>query len=112
MTNRLIRNTVALSTLAAVAALGLGFLLGQGRNGVALAVGLIIGSVNGLLVQRSLALGMAFTPLSLIRLLLLTGLGLGIGMVIGLAQIWLVVGGIAVAQLLLAGWAVREALAG
>jgi hypothetical protein len=52
-----------------------------------------------------------FTAVSLVRLLLLTGLGLGIGLLIGVSQVWLVVGGIAVAQLVLAGFAVREALA-
>src|SRR5205823_4621026 len=73
---------------------------------------LLVGSANGILVQRSLALGLGFTALSLVRLLLLTGLGLGIGLLIGLSQVWLVVGGIAVAQLVLAGFAVREALTG
>jgi len=53
-----------------------------------------------------------FTAVSLVRLLVLTGLGLGIGLLIGLSQVWLVVGGIAIAQLVLAGFAVREALAG
>ena len=33
-------------------------------------------------------------------------------LLIGVSQVWLVVGGIAIAQLVLAGFAVREALAG
>ena len=86
--------------------------MGQAKNALALAIGLLVGSANGLLVQRSLVLGLGFTALSLVRLLLLTGLGLGIGLLIGLSQVWLVVGGIAVAQLVLAGFAVREALTG
>lgn len=100
------------SCIAAASVIALGFATGQVKNALAFAIGLLVGSANGLLVQRSLAFGMGFTALSLVRLLLLTGLGLGIGLLIGLAQVWLVVGGIAVAQLVLAGFAVREALAG
>ena len=111
MNNRLLRNTLAASGVAAAAVLAFGFATGQVKNGLALAIGLLVGSANGLLVQRSLALGVGFTALSLVRLLVLTGLGLGIGLLIGLSQVWLVVGGIAVAQLVLAGFAVREALA-
>ena len=111
MNSRLLRNTLAASGVAAVAVMAFGFATGQVKNGLALAIGLLVGSANGLLVQRSLALGVGFTAVSLVRLLGLTGLGLGIGLLIGLAQVWLVVGGIAVAQLVLAGFAVREALA-
>lgn len=112
MNNRLIRYTLAASGVTAAAVLVFGLATGQFKNALALAIGVLIGSANGLLVQRSLALGVGFTALSLVRLLLLTGLGLGIGLLIGLSQVWLVVGGIAVAQLVLAGFAVREALAG
>ena len=112
MNNRLVRNTLTASCIAAASVIALGFATGQVKNALAFAIGLLVGSANGLLVQRSLAFGMGFTALSLVRLLLLTGLGLGIGLLIGLAQVWLVVGGIAVAQLVLAGFAVREALAG
>lgn len=112
MNNRLVRNTVAVSSVAAFGVVALGFAAGQLKNALALAIGVLIGSANGLLIQRSLALGVGFTALSLVRLLVLTGLGLGIGLLIGLSQVWLVVGGIAVAQLVLAGFAVREALAG
>ncbi|HEY9286836.1 MAG TPA: hypothetical protein VIT43_02315 [Candidatus Dormibacteraeota bacterium] len=111
MNSRLVRNAIALSIIAGVAALVIGFALGEPRSGVAVFIGLVIGSSNGLLIQRSLALGMAFTALSLARLLFLTGIGLGTGLLIGLSQVWLVVAGIAVAQIVLAGWAVREALA-
>ena len=111
MNSRLLRNTLAASGVTAVAVMAFGFATGQAKNGLALAIGLLVGSANGLLVQRSLALGVGFTAVSLVRLLVLTGLGLGIGLLIGLSQVWLVVGGIAVAQLVLAGFAVREALA-
>ena len=112
MNNRLIRNAVAVSGVVAIAVVAFGIATGQIRNALALAIGLLVGSANGLMVQRSLALGVGFTAVSLVRLLLLTGLGLGIGLLIGLSQVWLVVGGIAIAQLVLAGFAVREALSG
>jgi hypothetical protein len=109
--DRLLRNTFVLSVLGSIGAVAVALSVGQLKSGVALAIGLLVGSANGLLVKRSLALGMAFTALSLARLLLLTMLGLGIGLLIGLQQVWLVVLGIAIAQLLLAGFAFREALA-
>ena len=111
MNSRLVRNAVALSIIGGVAALLIGFAIGQPRSGLAVLVGLLIGSSNGLLIQRSIALGMAFTVLSLARLLFLTAIGLGIGLLIGVSQVWLVVAAIGIAQLVLAGWAVREALA-
>lgn len=111
MNNRLIRNTVAASAVVAASVMTFGFATGQLKHALALAIGLLVGSANGLLVQRSVALGVGFTALSLVRLMVLTGLGLGIGLLIGVSQVWLVVGGIAVAQLVLAGFAVREALA-
>jgi hypothetical protein len=112
MNNRLIRYALAASGVTAAAALVFGLATGQLKNALALATGVLVGSANGLLIQRSLALGIGFTALSLVRLLVLTGLGLGIGLLIGLPQVWLVVGGIALAQLVLAGFAVREALTG
>jgi hypothetical protein len=112
MNNRLIRYALTASAVVAVGVFAFGLATGQVKNALALAIGLLIGSANGLLVQRSLALGVGFTALSLVRLLVLTGLGLGIGLLIGLSQVWLVVGGIAVAQLVLAAFAVKEALAG
>lgn len=112
MNHRLLRNTLVASAVVAVSVMALGFATGQVKNALALAIGLIVGSANGLLVQRSVALGVGFTAVSLVRLMVLTALGLGIGLLIGLSQVWLVVGGIAVAQLVLAAFAVKEALAG
>jgi hypothetical protein len=110
VSGRLVRRTVWVSAAGALAVLVAGLALGQWRNALALAIGLLIGSANGLMVQRSLTLGMAFSALSLVRLLVLTAIGIGIGLLIGIAQVWLVVVGIGLAQLVLAGWAVREAV--
>ncbi len=111
MNGRLVRNAMVVSALGAGSALILGIALTQFRAGLAVAVGLLVGSVNGLLVQRSVSVGVGFTALSLVRLMVLTAVGLGIGLLIGLHQVWLVVVGMALAQLVLAGFAVREALA-
>lgn len=111
MSQRLVRSTIAVSAIAAIAAFIVGIALGQVRPGLALGIGLLVGSVNGILVQRSVSLGVGFTALSLVRLMLLTAFGLGIGLLIGLPQVWLVVVGMALAQLVLAGFAVREVLA-
>ena len=80
MNNRLIRNTVVASGIAAASVIAFGFAMGQAKNALAFAIGLLVGSANGLLVQRSLALGLGFTALSLVRLLVLTGLGLGVSL--------------------------------
>lgn len=108
----MLRNTLIVSIAISFVVLIGGIAIGQTRHGLALSIGLLIGSANGLLVQRSLALGMGFTVLSLARLMALTTVGLAIGLLFGLSSVWLVIGGIAIAQLVLAGWAVREALAG
>lgn len=112
MRGRLLRNALIVSLVLSASAVIGGVAIGQVRHGLALGVGLLIGSANGLLIQRSVALGAGFTALSLARLMLLTMVGLVIGLLFGLSSVWLVIAGIAVAQLVLAGWAVREALAG
>lgn len=111
MSQRLVRHTIVVSSAAAIAASIVGAALGQVRPGLAVGVGLVVGSLNGILVQRSVSLGVGFTALSLLRLMLLTAFGLGIGLLIGVPQVWLVVVGMALAQLVLAGFAVREVLA-
>lgn len=112
MNTRLLRNSLIVSVALSAAVLIGGIAIGQARHGLALSIGLLIGSANGLLIQRSVAAGMGFTVLSLSRLMLLTAVGIGIGFLFGLSSVWLVIGGIALAQVVLAGWAVREALAG
>jgi len=94
----------ALLTFAALA-VGFGW-----RAGAALAAGLLIGSANGFLADRSLWLG-AFRMFSLGRLAGLSAAGVGVGFLLGVEVIWLVVVGLALAQLALSAAAIREILA-
>src|SRR5207244_1005634 len=83
---------VAASAIEAASVMALGFATGQVNNAVAFAIGLLVGAAIGLLVQRSLAFGIGFTALGLVRLLLLTGLTLAIVLLIEHAQVGLLVG--------------------
>lgn len=80
------------------------------RAAAALAAGLLIGSANGFLADRSLRLG-AFRMFSVARLAGLSAAGVGIGFLLGVNVIWLVVVGLALAQLALSAAAIREVLA-
>jgi hypothetical protein len=87
-------------------------LAGRPRAGVALAAGLLIGSVNSWLARRSLRLNVGFRTASLGRLAVLTIVGLGVGLMLGVQNAPLTVVGLGVAQLLLAGVAARAAVEG
>ena len=86
-----------------VAVLAVAALIGQLRAGLELAIGLLVGSANGPMIQRSVLLGARFGVLSLGRLALLSAIGLGIGLLLGTSLAWLVIAGIAGAQMVLAG---------
>ncbi len=92
----------------AVAALAVFPATGHPRAGVAAAVGLLIGSVNGHLALRSLTSGASFRIASLGRLSVLSVAGVGIGLLLGTDVVYLTIGGLAVAQLVLAGAAAYE----
>ena len=85
---------------------------GHPRIGIALAAGLLLGAANGYLARRALTAPLAFQTSSLLRLGLLTGCGLGVAALLGLQTAPFVIGGIAVAQLLLAGVAVWQVTRG
>lgn len=91
------------TAMVAVAAL-LGFAIaGHLKAGLAIDLGLVIGAANGPMIQRSAQVQGAFGALAFGRLLLLSAVGVGVGLALGLDVLWLVVAGLAVAQLLLAG---------
>lgn len=87
----------------ALAVLVVAAILGQLRVGLEIDIGLFIGAANGPMIQRSVMLGARFGVLSMGRLLLLSVVGLGIGLLLGSNLAWLVVAGIALAQIVLAG---------
>ena len=107
---RTLRVTVAAAAAAALLALGAAAALGNARAGFALALGLLIGSANGLLARRGLASGLPVSATSLGRLALLSAAGLAAGFLIGADVAWLVLIGVAGAQGLLALAAAREML--
>jgi hypothetical protein len=83
---------------------------GEIRAGVAVALGLVLGSINGLLAQRALDAGVSVRLSSLPRLALLTVVAIGGGLLIGLSYAWLVILGVAGAQLVLVAVAARSLL--
>jgi len=83
---------------------------GEVRAGAALALGLVLGSINGLLAQRALDAGVSVRLSSLPRLALLTVAAIGGGLLIGVSYAWLVILGVAGAQLVLVAVAARSLL--
>jgi hypothetical protein len=70
---------------------------------MAVAIGLVVGSANGVLGRRALRAEANFRVTSLMRVIALSAVGLGLGALLSLALVPLVLVGIGVAQLVLAG---------
>ena len=94
--------TVVACTAGAVVAVVIGLASGFWRAGVAVALGLLVGSVNGFLARRALGADAGFRVTSLGRLTVLSAVGLILGALLGLPYVPLVLLGIAAAQLVLA----------
>ena len=107
---RLVRNAALVCAGAAVVAVVVGVLVGHPGSGGALATGLAIGSINGALAARLIALPVPFIATSLLRIVTLSMIGIGIGLAFGLANVWLVILGLGVSQVVLAVAAVRESM--
>jgi hypothetical protein len=95
---------------AAILAALVGALLGHAGPGGALATGLALGAFNGALAGKLLWLPVPFIATSLMRLLTLSMIGVAIGLAFGLANIWLVILGVGLAQVVLAAVALRESM--
>jgi hypothetical protein len=104
----LLEKTVAACGAAAGLALIVGFTTGHWRPGAAMALGLLLGSVNGFLARRALGAPTPFRTSSLWRLGALTLVGLALGALLGYPTIPFVIGGLAIAQLVLATVAAVE----
>jgi hypothetical protein len=107
---RLVRNAALICATAAVIAAVVGVLLGHAGPGGALATGLAIGSINGALAAKLIALPVPFLATSLLRIITLSLIGIAIGLAFGVANIWLVILGLGVSQVVLAAAALRESL--
>lgn len=101
----LLRQTVVASTALAVVAVAAGSALGHLNAGLGLAAGLVVGSLNGYLIQGLMARGAPFVVASLLRIVLFSSIVLvaalairgdawALALGIGLAQLVLVVGGV------------------
>src|ERR1700680_1796045 len=107
---RLVRNAALTCAGAAVIAAVVGVLLGHPGPGGALATGLAIGSINGALAAKLIALPVPFLATSLLRIITLSLIGIAIGLAFGGAHIWLVILGLGISQVVLAAAALRESL--
>ncbi len=107
---RLVRNAAFVCAGAAVISALAGIVLGHPAQGGALATGLAIGSVNGAMAAKLIALPVPFLATSLLRIVTLSMIAIAIGLAFGVANIWLVILGLGVAQVVLAGAALREQL--
>jgi hypothetical protein len=107
---RLVRNAAFVCAGAAVVSALVGIIVGHPGPGGALATGLAIGSVNGAMAAKLIALPIPFLATSLLRIMTLSLIGIAIGLAFGLANVWLVILGLGVAQVVLAAAALREQL--
>jgi hypothetical protein len=101
------QETVMVSlVLAGAVFVGAG-LVGQLLLGAAVAVGLVVGSLNGFIIKAALDRGAPMLVTSFLRLALFTLLALFAARLLG-GSIWPVVAGIAAAQLVMVGIGVRQ----
>jgi hypothetical protein len=107
---RLVRNAALVCAGAAVIAAIVGLAVGHPAPGGALAVGLAIGSVNGAMAAKLISLPIPFLATSLLRIVTLSMIGIAIGLAFGLANVWLVILGLGISQVVLAAAALRESL--
>jgi hypothetical protein len=94
--------TAAACLAGALIASAAGLALGSWRAGLAIALGLLVGATNGFLARRALGVEAGFGFTSMGRLALLSAVGVGLGVLLGLPLVPLVLVGIAAAQLVLA----------
>jgi hypothetical protein len=85
-------------------------LSGNPRAGAAVAVGLVLGSINGALAERALGAGVSFRLSSIPRLAVLSAAAIGAGLLLGSQYAWLVILGVAGAQAVLVLVAARSLL--
>jgi hypothetical protein len=107
---RLVRNAALVCAVAAVISALVGIVVGHPGSGGALATGLAIGSINGAMAAKLIALPIPFLATSLLRIMTLSLIGIAIGLAFGIANVWLVILGLGVAQVVLAIAALREQL--
>ena len=106
---RIARDTLTVSVALASVAFLVGFVVDQRAVGIGLALGLVVGAVNGEIIQRVIDNRSAFLLSSLLRMGGFGAAGIVVGLVIGVSPAWLLMG-IASAQFVMVGAAVRQGL--
>jgi len=102
--------TVVGCLVAAALAFAALALAGHARAGAAVALGLLLGSLNGAAAERALSSGVGPRLSSIPRLAILTVAAIGIGLLLGTTYAWLVVLGVAAAQGILVAVAAKSLL--
>jgi len=105
-----IRATTVICASAAAVVLAVLIPMGHGMEGVAVAAGLILGAGNALLARQLFRYGVPYAATSLARLAALSGVAVASGVFLGWRRVFLVVIGMAAAQLVSSTLAVREAV--
>ena len=97
-----LRTTVLTCLVGACLAVVIGVVMGAWREGLLLALGLVVGSSNGYLARGGLRSELDFRLTSGVRLLALTALAVGIAALIDVRLIPFAAAGLALSQLTLA----------
>jgi hypothetical protein len=106
---RVVRDTMVVSVVLAATAMLAGFVIEQRTIGLSVALGLVVGAVNGELIRRVVVIGLPFVVSSIMRMLLLSGAALVVALLLGASQVALLLG-LAAAQFVMVGAAVRQGL--
>lgn len=109
-TARAVRLTLGVCGSAAVIVVVVMTLLGHGLEGLAVAVGLALGAGNALLARQLFRYGVPYAATSLARLTALSGVAVASGVFLGWRRVFLVVAGLAAAQLVSSALSAREAI--
>jgi hypothetical protein len=109
MSGGLLRVTVTVCCVLALAVAAVSAVAGRPLLGLGVAAGLLLGSLNGYLIQTLLVRRAPFVAGSLLRLVVLSAFAVGAAMLLPGAG-WSVAMGIATAQLVMVGAGVRQGL--
>jgi hypothetical protein len=104
-----LRDTVAACVVVAALVVVAATMVGRAPLGMGVAAGLLLGSLNGFLIQALLGRGAPFVAGSLLRLVGFSAIVLLMALLLGSAA-WTVPLGIGVAQLIMVGAGVRAGL--
>jgi hypothetical protein len=102
-----LRDSVTSSAVIAALSVVVGLGTGHVAVGFGLGAGLLIGSTNGYLLVATLERKAPFALASVVRLILLSGVAVGVALLLG-PQAWSVMIGVAAAQAVLVVAAVRQ----